>query len=187
MDIPSHLVTLSSKNILGLDPSLRNWGKAAATLVDGKLTIIDCGITTTKNSKTKTIKQNKSDIDAALLLHTSLIKAVKWADVICIEVPHGSQSSRAMVSYGVCVALIAVLSHANSNVVHVSANDVKAIVRQDKSHKPTKEDVIKWVRAKHPEANLPRTLSAEHICDAIVAIHAGMKTTQFKELICKSN
>lgn len=169
--------------ILGVDPSLRSWGMAGCTYDINGLKVIGTTIIKTKNTKTKSIKQNQSDIQSANELYLGLIDAVKDADLICIEVPHGSQSSRAMVSYGVCVALIGVIQTINSNIIQVSANDVKAIVRTDKDHKPTKEDMIRWVKDKHPEAKLPTTLSAEHICDAIVAIHAAMQTRQFKEYL----
>lgn len=165
--------------VLGLDPSLRSWGIAACLYREGKLEVVETHISKTIN--TKGIKQNASDIIAATTLYNELITPIKWADVICIEVPHGSQSSRAMVSYGVCVALIGVIQALNPNIVQVSANDVKAIVRTDKDHKPTKQEIIAWVKDKHPEANLPTTLSAEHICDAIVAIYAAMNTKEFKE------
>lgn len=156
---------------------------AGSTYVDGKLTIHGTNIIKTKNTKSKTVKQNQSDIQAAYTLYQGLLHAIKEADVICVEVPHGSQSSRAMVSYGVCVALIGVIQTINPNIIQVSANDVKDVVRVNKQHKPSKEDVIAWVKAKHPEAPLPNTLAAEHICDAIVAIHAAMKTKQFKEYL----
>ena len=168
-------------NILGLDPSLRSWGMAGCAYDINGLKVLNTRIIKTKNTKSKTVKQNYSDIQSANELYLGLIDAVKSADLICIEVPHGSQSSRAATSYGVCVALIGVIHALNPNIIQVSANDVKAIVRTDKSHKPTKQEIIDWVKDKHPEANLPTSLSAEHICDAIVAVYAAMNTKEFKE------
>ena len=179
MRILKSLKALLMIKVLGLDPSLRNWGLTACLYRQGNLEVVETHIAKTKN--TKGIKQNASDIIAANTLYKELITPIKWADVICIEVPHGSQSSRAMVSYGVCVALIGVIQTINPNIIQVSANDVKAIVRTDKDHKPTKQEIIDWVKDKHPEANLPTSLSAEHICDAIVAVYAAMNTKEFKE------
>ena len=166
-----------------MTPSLRNWAITACLYDNNGLRVIESTIIKTKDTKSKTIKQNTSDIQAATKLYTEMLKGVKWADVICIEVPHGSQSSRAMVSYGVCVALIGVIQTINPNIIQVSANDVKDVVRTNKRHKPSKLDVIEWVKTNHPEAILPNTLSSEHICDAIVAIYAAMKTNQFKEYL----
>jgi len=166
-----------------MDPSLRNWAVVSATLIDNVLKIHTTTIIKTANHPIKSTKQSVSDINAASLLYKSLLPYIKEADVICIEVPHGSQSSRAMASYAICVSLIGALQHTNPNMVYVSANDVKKVVRTDKDHKPTKKEVIQWVRDKHPEAPLPNTLSAEHPCDAIVAIYAAMETKQFKEYI----
>lgn len=78
-------------NILSFDPSLRNWGIAACTYFQGNLEVVEVHIA--KTSNTKGIKQNASDIMAASSLYKEIIKGVEWADVICIEVPHGSQSS----------------------------------------------------------------------------------------------
>lgn len=167
--------------VVGLDPSLRNFGVAVAELDSDGLKINAVDIIKTANHPIKSTKQNVSDINAASVLYNTLLPYIHDADAICIEVPHGSQSSRAMVSYGVCVALIGVLMRTNPQMVYVSANDVKALVRTDKDHKPTKKEVIQWVTDKHPEAPLPKTLIAEHCCDAIVAIHAAMQTKQFKD------
>lgn len=168
-------------NILGLDPSFRNWGWSVATL-SNTLSIQDCGVITSAPSK-EDIPQNKKDIESCLQLYPGLLALTKKADIICIEAPHGSQSSRAMVSYGVCMAYIAAITHLNPNVVLVSANDVKRVVGLKNA---TKHDVIDWVKKTHLEAVIPTQLNrAEHICDSIAAIHAAMQTNQFKELLCK--
>ena len=181
MRILKSLKVLLMIKVLGLDPSLRSWGMAGCTYDINGLKVMGTDIIKTKNIKSTKVKQNYSDIHSANILYVGLLDAVKSADLICIEVPHGSQSSRAMVSYGVCVALIGVIQTINPNIIQVSANDVKAVVRTDKSHKPTKQEIIDWVKDKHPEAKLPTTLSAEHVCDAIVAIYAAMNTKDFKD------
>ena len=168
-------------NVVAFDPSLRNWGVATADYDGDIFHITDAFVISTEN--TKGIKQNESDILAAHKLYTELLPYVESADIITIEVPHGSQSSRAMVSYAVCVALIASLRATNSKMVHVSANEVKSLVRTDKDHKPTKKEVIQWVRDKHPTLELPIAITkAEHPCDAIVAMHVASSKQQFKDL-----
>lgn len=174
---------MTTLKVLGLDPSLRNFGAAACNLTEGSLEVSDTFIAKTTSGKTRQLKQSHKDIQDASYLYTSLVKAFRWADVICIEIPHGSQTSRGGIGNGICYGVIASLLNINDNVIYVSANDVKNVVRLNKEHKPTKQDIIRWVRDKHPEAPLPNTLSAEHICDAIVAIHAAMKTKQFKEYL----
>lgn len=169
--------------ILGLDPSFRNWGVSACEYLDGELTVLNTHIYKTLSKKSSKQKQSHKDIEDAHILYSGLIKSVKWADIICIEIPHGSQKARGSLGNGVCYGVIAALSVLNPNMVYVSANDVKAIVRLNKEHKPTKKEVIEWVRNKHPEAPLPNTLQAEHICDSIVAIHAAMLKPDFKEYI----
>lgn len=169
-------------NILGLDPSFRNWGWSMARVNSSVLMFDDCGVITSSPSK-EDIPQNQKDIASCLQLYPGLLALTKKADIICIEAPHGSQSSRAMVSYGVCMAYIAAITHLNPNVVLVSANDVKRVVGLKN---PSKRDVINWVINTHSDIIIPKQLNrAEHICDSIAAIHAAMQTNQFKELLCK--
>lgn len=172
-------------NILGFDPSLRNWGvvKASYDLISHDLIIQDGYVIQHKPKKDKHIRQNTLDLQT-----TNYIKShLTHADIVIAEVPHGSQSSRAMVSYGVCIG---VLGSLYDDLIQVSANDVKRIVEPNTSVKEVpKSQVINWVKTKHPEilSWLPSTHKQEHICDAIVAIHAGMIKPKFKELIHEIN
>lgn len=164
-------------NILGLDPSLNNFGIAKGILTD-TLSITYTDVIQHKIKKDKT-KQNSRDINAALHIFKHLYPLLKDIDVIIVEVPIGSQSSRAMVSYGVCIALIGVISYFNPKVIQVSPFDVKKLVG---SRTASKEDVIQWVQSNHPTLNLPKAIGkAEHIADAIAAIHVGLESKQFKE------
>lgn len=169
--------------VIAFDPSLRNWGAAIADVDNTEITILSTGVLKTKPVNIKRMSQNKKDLITAEELYTGLKKVLDPEAIYCVEVPHGSQSSRAMVSYGVCIALIALIRADNPKMVLVSANDVKAIVRRDKEHNPTKDDVINWVKANHPEAPLPTDKSVEHVCDAIVAIHAAMLKPEFKDYL----
>lgn len=182
MRILKSLKALLMINIISFDPSLRNWGYAKAELSDeGVLTILDTGIVKTKSKKEKKVRQSDKDIYDAYILYYNLAPLMEWADVITIEVPHGSQTARGGIGNGICYGVLAALRSLNHNMVTITPFQLKDVVRKDKDHNPSKEDVIEWVKDKHPEANLPTTLSAEHICDAIVAIYAAMNTKEFKE------
>lgn len=170
-------------NILAFDPSMRNWGAAACVLTEGSLTILETTIVKTTSKKPKKLKQSTKDLQDASILYNSLVKSCSWAHVICIEIPHGAQNARGALGNGVCYGVLASLRAVNPNMVYVSANDVKSIVRTDKTHKPSKQDVINWVRAKHPTAILPADSSVEHVCDAIVAVYAAMLKPEFKEYL----
>lgn len=159
---------MHSMKILAFDPSLSNWGYSIATYTNNQLDILDYGIVQTKPSKTKD-RQNIKDYLRCQHLYSHLLPLVKDIDRIVVELPTGSQSSRAMVSYATCIAITACLSHANPNVHIVTPNQVKRIVG---SSTASKDDVIDWVKHKHPNLNLPSKTKAEHICDSIVAIYA---------------
>lgn len=168
-------------NILGLDPSLRNWGwvKGIYDTDTQSLYFYDCGVILTKPDTSK-IKQSLKDKNTATTLYSSLLGLIQETDIICAELPHGSQSSRAMVSYAVCVAIIGCIQHSFKNIVEVSALDVKKIVG---NRDTSKQEIISWVRDKHPELKLPKTSKDEHICDAVVAIYASLNQPKFESII----
>lgn len=169
--------------ILSFDPSLRNWGIAAAiyNTASNQLYIKIGKVITSKPDKSK-IRQNTKDLNTSINLFNELKDIYTQADLVIAEVPHGSQSSRAMVSYGVCIGVLGSLITNNIPFIQVSALDVKRIVGHESV---SKLEVIDWVKRRHPEILpwLPATNKAEHICDAIVAIYAAIQTKQFKELI----
>lgn len=172
-------------DILGFDPSLRNWGvaKAQYDLTTNDLTIEHGFVIQHKPKKDRHTKQNTLDLQTANYIKSHLTSA----DVVIAEVPHGSQSSRAMVSYGVCIG---VLGSLYDDLIQVSANDVKRIVEPNTTIKEVpKYQVINWVKNRHPEILtwLPTTRKQEHICDAIVAIYAGINKPKFKDLIHEIN
>lgn len=152
--------------VIGFDPSLTNWGFSIG-LLDNDLTLIETGVLKQKPDKTKR-KQNLKDYDRCKELHAQIQELIKDCDLLCVELPYGSQSSRAMVSYAVCVALIATL---NIDTVIVTPHEVKRLVG---SNTASKDDVIDWVKQRHPQLNLSIKSKAEHIADSIVAMYVGL-------------
>lgn len=95
------------------------------------------------------------------------------ADKVYAEAPTGSQSSRAMVSYGFSCALLAMASHIPT--VLVSPMDIKKYVGLSE-----KEDIIDWVESRSPNW-LPRDkkgriikAKASHQADAYLALLTGI-------------
>lgn len=169
-------------NILGLDPSFRNWGLSKATYdTDSqKLSVLYGEVLTSKHDLYE--KQNQKDLYSACLLTEKLKQ--HWTndiDLVCIELPHGSQSARAMVSYGVVLGVLSHFLNTGTFTCIVSASQVKSIV----GHKDaSKKEIIQWVTDKHQEFTLPKTLNkAEHIADSIVAIHAVLASKRFEEYL----
>jgi len=175
--------------ILGLDPSLSNFGIVKATLdmVDLSIRIDDLVlIETEREGKRKVVRQNSEDLARAKLLHDGLQKHAQGAALVFAEVPVGSQSARAMASYGVCIG---VLASCPVPIIQVTPSEVKQIATGHKN--ATKQEMIEWAVAKYPDAGwfaqkkggVLRPLNKnEHLADATAAIEAGLATDQFRQV-----
>lgn len=174
-----------------MDPSMRNWGIAKATLDIETNDLYVHGlyvISPVKDTNKKT-KQNKKDVDRAVSLYAHSIGFLKDSQLSFVEVPHGSQGARAMASYGICCGVLGALSCHTHPPIQVGAFDVKHVVAG--SREADKKEVIQWAMDKHPEAPWPMLTrkgvtsvnesKAEHMADAIAAIYAGMHTPQYKQ------
>jgi Holliday junction resolvasome RuvABC endonuclease subunit len=178
---------------VGCDPSLRNWGLAVATFdtATQKLTVNELALTCPVLSKGKQVRQNSLDLASASQLYEGAIAAVKGADAVFVEVPVGSQSARAMASYGICVGVLGALRANGIPFFEVTPNEVKLAGAGNKT--ATKQDMIGWAMNKHPEANWPTykqngkslvsEAKAEHQADAVAAIYAGMACDSFKQML----
>lgn len=181
--------------ILSFDPSLNNWGIAKGILSfdkEGIPSIFIQSVDVLQHSIDKSKKRrNTKDIDTACFLSKGVMSLIKDADIIFAEVPIGSQSSRAMVSYGVCIGILGGIQAINPNLVQVTPVEVKKATMGYLT--ASKEEIINWVKDKHPEVNFPTrkhkgeetiiTSKAEHMADAIGAIYAGIKTKEFQKLL----
>lgn len=180
--------------IVGLDPSLSNLGIAMAVLDLDTMTfeVEDLRVVQTEPEKDKkvrkVVRKNSEDIERAKLLHKGALDATKDVWMAFVEVPVGSQSSRAMASYGICIGILAAVS-AVLPMVQVTPNEVKMAGCGIRT--ATKDEMIEAMVTKHPNAPWPRVKStgkivaskAEHMADAIAAIEAGMATDEFRQTI----
>lgn len=179
--------------VVGQDPSLRHWGLARGIydtetkeLTDLKVAVIEPVL-----PKGKQVRQNSDDIEAAKQLYQKAFLACEGADAVFIEVPVGSQSARAMASYGVCVGIVGSLRAIGLPVYEVTAIEVK-LAGSGKAT-ASKADMIRWATKAHPHANWPTytqkgkllvtTSKAEHQADAAAAIYAGVATDTFQQLL----
>lgn len=178
--------------VVGLDPSLRNWGIAAGTLDTdtGKLTIRTVQVIQTSEPKGKQVRQNSADLGTAKQLMEGVAPFLAQANIIFVEVPVGSQSARAMASYGICVGVLGAIRAHGTPFFEVTPIEVKKSTVGSKT--ATKEEMINWAMAAHPEApwpmrnvkGVPTVIagSAEHMADATAAIHAGLAGNEYKQL-----
>ena len=178
--------------VLGLDPSLRNWGlsKAYYDTVTKALHVYEVGVIQPVLPTGKQVRQNSLDLESARQLGVGTILAAKGAQAIFVEVPVGSQSARAMASYGICVGVLGALRASGIPFFEVTPTEVKVAAVGYKN--ATKAEMIQWATAKHPEANWPTykqhgkdiisAALAEHQADATACIYAGLASNQFKQI-----
>lgn len=179
---------MSTIRVLGMDPSLRNWGLASGNLdlETGILDQVDLRLIQPKEETSKQVRKNSKDIEIAQLLVDGISVYTSQAKVIFVEVPVGSQSARAMASYGICVGILGALRASGANLIEVTPTEVKLAFTGNKN--ATKDDMIQKALELYPNANFPRfrgqlANKAEHVADALASIHAGVKTPTFQGLM----
>ena len=181
-------------SVVGFDPSLRNWGIAKGVLIPSQkmqlridwLDVIQPVLPTGKQ-----VRQNSVDLESAKQLCEGAWKAAQGAHAIFVEVPVGSQSARAMASYGICVGVLGALRTSGVPFFEVTPIEVKLASAGKKT--ATKAEMIEWGVKQHPEAQWPTYLSngtmkiseakAEHMADAIAAIYAGIACNSFQQML----
>lgn len=130
----------------------------------------------------KQVRQNSLDLESAFQLYSGAISHLMDAHAVFVEVPIGSQSARAMASYGICVGVLGSLRASHIPFYEVTPTEVKLAGAGSKS--ASKESMIDWAIQRHPEAPIAKSKAkAEHQADAIATIHAGVKLTAFQQLL----
>lgn len=174
--------------VLGMDPSLKNWGMAEAFLClqTGVLTTPHLSLVQPMDLEGKQVRVNSNDLHRAEQLADPVMAAVRRAKVIFVEVPVGSQSARAMASYGICVGILGAIRASGIPLIEVTANDTKKTFTG--SATATKREMIVKAHELYPDANFPMHNGkipdkAEHMADAIAAIHSGARTPMFQNLM----
>lgn len=155
-------------NVLSFDPSLSNWGIAYIQYSPDTFDVIATDIIQTKPIKKSKLSKAQQDLLRIDELYAGIQLCLEDVDVIVIELPIGSQTARAAVGYGACLALVASLPLPR---LYVSPGQVKKVVGK---HTTTKEEIIEWVDNLHPATLHPTKSKAEHQADAVVAAYAAL-------------
>lgn len=153
--------------VVSFDPSLSNWGIAYCSYTPNYLSIDKVSIIQTKPLKKSKLSKSLQDMSRILTLHEGVLKAIEDCDVVVAELPTGSQSARAMMSYGVCLALVTAI---DKPLITVTPSQVKKVVG---AHTTSKEEIIDWVNFNHPNVLDKAKTRSEHQADAVVAIYAA--------------
>ena len=171
--------------VLGLDPSLRNFGFSRADLNvnTGELSDVQVFLHSTASSKHKQVRKNSDDLERCRSTHKALKAAVDDADMVFVEVPVGSQSARAMASYGFCIGILASIE---KPVIQLTPTEIKKAATG--SANATKQEMIEWAVGEYPGAGWLRSGKKErlindneHMADATAAIKAGLESDLYKQ------
>lgn len=171
-----------------MDPSLANWGLASAELdlIQGTMSVPQLQVIQPEGLKSKQVRVNSEDLHKVEQIARVVLPAAQAAKIVFAEVPVGSQSARAMASYGICIGVIAVLKSLGIEIIEVTASEVKKAMTGRKS--ASKQEMIDAAFKVYPTANWSYHRGAlaaknEHMADAIGAIHAGVNTPMFNNLL----
>ena len=182
-----------SIRICGMDPSLNNWGWCLGyyELSTKKITISQIGLTQPVLLQQKQVRVNSADIYRANQLSSKAVQIIRQAQVTFVEVPIGSQNARSMASYGICVGILGTLRAGGLNFFEVYEQESKLATVGKKV--VTKAETIAWAVKNHPEVAWPTykrsgtvaisESQAEHMADAIAAVHAGISSVSFQQLL----
>ena len=183
--------------LAGIDISLSNIGlvkfEFEYDLIKHKadlscLYVVDENLVTTKPEKKKAnVRKNCDDYDRAVMLYKAAYDFVDDCDLAFIELPVGSQSARAMASYGVSIGIAAGIT--NCPLIPVLPMEVKAVT----GNKDLSKDAmiawgvkifpdIRWLRERgNPKGAIIK--ANEHMADAAAAVVAGLRTPDFNRLL----
>ena len=174
--------------VAGLDPSMNNFGMVLADydLDSGELSNVQLLLSSPDTVEGKQVRQNSKDITKAKQHWNAVNRFIPKDTIVFVEVPVGSQTARAMASYGICVGILSCLPH---TLIQVTPLEVKVAATGSKT--ATKAEMIDWATNKFNSANwltkkrngvLSYTNDNEHLADALAAIYAGLNTTEFSLL-----
>jgi len=175
--------------IAGLDPSLKNFGMSKGVLCEdtGTFNLTHLRLQTTDPSKAKMQRKSNDDFNRATALRNAMFDFISDVDLVMAEVPIGSQSARASVSYGISIGLIAAIQ---KPLIQVNPTEVKLAATGNKT--ATKAEMISWAIETYPDADwltekrkgeLRFTHANEHLADSVAVIHAGVKSETFQQLL----
>lgn len=174
--------------VSGHDPSLTHWGTAEGMLCldTGMLTNVTVGMAITAKGKNKQVRANSDDLRRAEDLAEHAFAVGRRSRVSFGEFPVGSQSANAMKSCGVAFGIGASMRANGIIVIEVTAKASKKVMTGDPE--ASKAKMIAAAMELYPDAGWKYhhgklTNDNEHMADAIAAIHAGVITPEFQNLM----
>jgi Holliday junction resolvasome RuvABC endonuclease subunit len=176
---------------LGFDPSFSNWGIAfvQVDIVTGDYTVSDLRLIKTEGESKKGVIKASDDLRRARDLRREIVDCTQGYKIAFTEVPLGNAAmyNNAILSAGVVTGVLAGLPQ---QIIQVFPQEVKQLATG--SRHAAKEEMIEWATQRFPDAPwLTRKLKGktlftkdnEHLADAVAAVHAGVRSQQFQQLM----
>jgi len=186
--------------IVGMDPSISNWGMVKVKILENKeIKILNANVTHTTNlkrkfpkNKTKISDKLRAEVKAANEIYKNvemlnrgrhLIREalffIEQSDFIFIELPVAGQSAVSCVNYGVCIGLFAAIAETGIPFEVIRNNEIKKMAgyEEKKIRTVEKEEVIDFV-TKKGYTNLFtgfKNAEHEHLADALMAVLVGVE------------
>jgi Holliday junction resolvasome RuvABC endonuclease subunit len=188
MSQPSRLI-----KVCGMDPSMNNWGIACGTydLDTGEIVIAHVDTICPDQIDSKQVRVNSKDIHRAIQLYDGTIDIFREAQFTFVEVPIGTQSASGMKAYGMCIGILGSIRAAGIEFIEVTPTEVKVASFGNKN--ASKKQMIQWATSTHPDAPWSQykkngvmqfsEAKVEHQADAVAAIHAGVASAPFRQLL----
>lgn len=167
---------------VGLDPSMSNLGlcRGVMDLEQNVVTMHDVHLIRTKPGQDKKVRKSADDYERCRTLLVNMHKLLtEWEPrVLFAEMPTGSQSANGMKSYGISICVMATI---NTPVIQLTPQMIKVAATGNK--KASKADMMDWARELWPDINWRKNNGDEHCADACAAVHAGMQSDQWNQLL----
>lgn len=170
--------------VAGGDPGFVNFGLASATIdLDSSVIDVDIiDIIVTEPSKNKSVLSSADSVRRIQEVHNGYTKFIEPCHVVFIEMPStGAKDANSLraLSYALAIA-----SCTKKPIVQLKPAEVK---EHAFGKGASKDEMVEWATDLYPNLKWPKgrkycgkySSKAEHMADAIGAIHAGVASSQF--------
>jgi hypothetical protein len=186
--------------VAGIDPAMANFAIARMHLDLDTLGLSLERVRTISTKKMagkgKVVRQNSDDLRRARELHEAFHEEIRGCTIAFAEIPSGAQHARSALGFGVALG---VLASCPIPIIEVMPVETKLASAGFKTAE--KKDIIAWAAKTYPHIGwrvyckdviVKRKLRRskgdlhednEHDADAAAAVHAGIRTQQFRQLL----
>lgn len=177
--------------IIGMDPSMSNWGMCKATLdvVTMEWTVDDLILIETESESKKGVIKQSDDLRRAKIVKEGMIEACSDASFAIGEIPFCNPAGYSAANFNAGL-VTGVLSACPIPLIQVFPSEVKQKATGVRS--ATKGEMIEWAMGRFPDApwrmrtlkgkRVP-TAANEHLADAVAAINAGLDSVQLQQAL----